>query len=391
MNFFSGWIFLFFTYLFKKSIQLWKLQKQGHFKSLLVSASLFFLIEYSLLASTPQQKEEELNYLSLPEQFNLSGSKNVSTEKNKIPKDKTNDNKSPPGFSESLDNSSSPSLLILAQAYEQKGDYKNQIRILRIVSNRETDNGDHWLTLAKSLRYAYFQTHQTKYKEEFVDITNKILTMKKKYRESAYLEKIQFVSNENTDDQENKYTILKLLQKLIRDFGAKEPYVKQLCKYLHLNQFFLQSLDICKKAIKRYPDEPSNHVYYALSLKEPKNKEKGLKEAVKKFPDSTLARLELGKFFLDQKEYNSAIPYLKESVTKEPKSSEAQLSLAQALFHSGQEKISYQHFLQACMLNKSKMLWAFKQAKSILNQKNNLEMAQSFENGITQCFHKASL
>ena len=308
--------------------------------------------------------------------------------KKKLPQQK-NVYSTPAGFSESLDDNSTSSLSVLVQAYEQKGDYKNQIRILRILTTREPKNGVHWMKLAKILRQTYFQTKKIDYQEEFIDITNKILTMDKKYHESTYLEKLKFISSEK-ETEANKHSALKLIQKLIREFGDKAAYIKLLCKYLYTNQFYLQSLSTCKKAMKRYPNEVSYYIYYALSLKKDNQKKAHLTAAIRKFPNSNLAKLKMGMVLLDQKEYKSAIPYLKKVVEKQPESAETQLGLAQALFHSSQEKASYDHFLHACMLNKSKMLWSFKQARSILHQKNKLKMADFFENGITQCFHKAT-
>ncbi|MDE0518714.1 MAG: hypothetical protein OXH36_04050, partial [Bdellovibrionales bacterium] len=191
------------------------------------------------------------------------------------------------------------------------------------------------------------------------------------------------------DSEETNYAILKLLQTLIREFGVKRTYVKDICKYFYLNKFYNQSLSGCKKAMKYDPKEPSNYIYYALSLEETEDIEKNLKKAVQKFPKSLLVRLKTGQFFMTQKDYKSALPHFNTALKIQSKSAEGQVGLAQALFHNGKEKESYKHFMKACMLDKPQMLWAFKQAKSILNQKSKFKLAGAFEKGITKCFLRA--
>ena len=299
-----------------------------------------------------------------------------------------NKNKKAIDLLESLDESSPRSLLILAQAYENTGDYDNQIRVLRRLVKRNKKNGIYLLELAKGLRKLYFETGLFPHREEAITIIHKVLKMNKKYHEKAHLEMLELLKFKE-DSKENNYAILKLLQTLIRDFGVKRNYVKDICKYFYINKFYKQSLFGCKTAMKYDPKEPSNYIYYALSMEETEDIETHLKKAVKKFPNSILVRIKAGQFFIEQKEYKSATPHFKKAVSIDPNSAEAQVGLAQSLFHNGKEKESYKHFFKACMLNKSQMLWAFKQAKSILNQKSKFQLASSFDKGITKCFLKA--
>jgi predicted Zn-dependent protease len=124
-------------------------------------------------------------------------------------------------------------------------------------------------------------------------------------------------------------------------------------------------------------------------MEETEDMEKHLKKAAKKFPNSPFVLTQVGQFLITQKEYKEALPYFKKITRQQPNSAEGRLGLAQSFFHTGKQKESYKHFLKACMLNKSQMLWAFKQAKSILNQKSKFKLASTFERGITKCFLKA--
>ena len=301
---------------------------------------------------------------------------------------KSKKNKKAIDLLESLEDSSPRSLLILAQAYENQEDYNNQIRILRKLTKKYKENGHYALELAKGLRKLYFKTALFEYRTEAIKIIDQVLTMNKKYHERAYLETLELLKYKE-DFEETSYTILKLLQTLIREYGIKRTYIKDICKYFYINKFYGQSLSGCKKAMRYDPKEPSNYVYYALSMKEPKDQEKHLKKSAKKFPKSALIQTKTGQFFTEQKDYESALPYFKQAVNIKKNSAEARLGLAQSLFYTGKEKQSYKHFLKACLLDKQKMLWFFKQAKSILNQKNKFKLGTSFQKGITRCFIKA--
>ena len=330
---------------------------------------------------------------------------------------------------ESLDNQSPRSLVILARSYEDKKDYTNQLRVLQVLTKKHKKNGFFLLELARSRRNLYFKTNLSKHKEEAVKVIDQVYKLPRKYREKAHLEMLELLKVESRLDKSSDYyfniegtktqpptedatkessttetpteekaeptplssdyAILKLLQTLLREFGVKKAYIKDICKYFYINQFYTQSLAGCKKAIKYDPKEPSNYVYYALSLKDREKKGKYLKTTVKKFPESVMARMYTGRFFLEEEEYKSALPHFKKVVRLLPNNATAHVGLARSLFHTKQEKASYKHFLKACILDKQRMLWAFKQAKSILNQKNRFKLADSFEKGITKCFFRS--
>ena len=299
-----------------------------------------------------------------------------------------NKNKKAIDLLESLEDSSPRSLLILAQAYENTGDYENQIRVLKQLVKKHKKNGIYLLELAKGFRKLYFKTGLFEHREKAITHINTTLTLHKKYHENAHLEMLILLKYKE-DSEETNYAILKLLQTLIREFGVKRTYVKDICKYFYINKFYTQSLSGCKKAMKYDPKEPGNFIYYALSMEEIEDTEKHLKQAVQKFPESLFVHIRTGQFFIEQKDYQSALPHFKKASKIRSDSAEGQLGLAQSLFHNGKEKESYKHFLKACMLDKPQMLWAFKQAKSILNQKSKFKLASTFEQGITKCFLRA--
>ena len=292
-----------------------------------------------------------------------------------------------PARTDSLTENSSTSLFVLAEAYEQRKDYKNQVRILNTLKKRaKEEDPEFLLKLAKAFSQAYFKTGDFSLRTESVNLINQLLDLgKKKYKEPAQLVSLRLLKFK-ADDEDNRYDILQLVRKLIRDFGEKPHYMSDLCKYLYLNKFHKQSTAACRKAIKKQPSAPHNYIYYAWSFGEPRKTKAHLESAGAKFTDSYFVQIKAGSFYLEREEYDKALTFYKRALKLNENSVEAELGAARALFHTRQEESSYQHFLKACLLNKNKALWRFKQAKSILNQKSQFKLAERFEGGIDRCF-----
>ena len=287
---------------------------------------------------------------------------------------------------DSLGKNTSSSLLVLAQAYIEKKDYKNAVRVLRRLKDKEVKDLEVLMELARAFSGIYFKTGDFTHREDSIVLLNQVLDQKnKEYSESAQLEMLKLLKFK-ADGTDNNYAILQLVKKLINDFGEKSHYISDLCKYLHLNQFHKQSVSACRKAINKNPDASYNYVYYAWSFKDSKKRESHLIAAGKKFPESYFVQLQIGEFYLKQEDYSQALPYYEQVVSINSDSSEAQVGLARSLFHTDREVKSYKHFLKACKLNKTDTLWSFKQAKSILNQRSKFKLAAQFEKGITKCF-----
>lgn len=345
----------------------------------------FILSSYSLLisvtqASTSQQitskkKSTELN-ITTPIIDNIN-SFNTSSRS-------TYNNKKIITRLESLNNSSTVSLLILAQAYEDSKDYKNQIRILKQIVKKNKKNGDYLLKLVTGFRNLYFKTGLFTDRAKAMNTLKQVYSRFKKHREKAHLEMITLLKYKE-DSKETNYEILKLIQTVIKDFGAKKIYVNDLCRYLYINNFYKQSRSFCKTLIKKYPKEAPNYIYYALSMNKQNNIEKYLKKAGEKFPKNDFVQIHTGQFYLNKEEYTTALPYYKNVLIVNPLSSKGQIGMAKILFNTKKQKQSYKHFLKSCLLNKPLMLWEFQKAKAILNQKNKSALANMFSRGITQC------
>lgn len=348
-------------------------------KSLSIFKTVFILTGLSLLSARGDETS--------PEGSGFSKSLKILNPSSSAPDRDSPHILTPPRL-KSTDLPSSPSLDVLAKAYEKNEDHDNHIRILKLNAQRDPDNTDHLFRLTRVLRRAYFKTFKSQYREEALTTIQTLLTKDKKHHEAAYLEMFKLLTHQ-TEMEKNKHDILELIRKLIRLFGEKKVYTKYLCKYLYLNEFYPQSLKVCRKAADSYPDAPWALVYQALSLPTPVEVEKHLKGAAKKFPKSVLAQLQTGRFLLKRKDYGQALPYFQTVIRLRPRLVEAQGGVAQALFHTNRPREAYPYFLRACVLDKTNMLTPFRQAKSILNQKDQISLGEFFERGINECFHNA--
>ena len=285
-----------------------------------------------------------------------------------------------------LEQSAPASLMVLAEAYQQKKDYKNAARVLTKLKDKESKDLAALMDLARAFSNLYFKTGDFAHRESVVDLLNQVLEQRNKtYSEMAQLEMLKLLKFK-ADGTDNNYAILQLVKKLINDFGEKPHYISDLCKYLHLNKFHKQSVSACRKAINKSPDAPHNYVYYAWSFEDNKKTESHLKSAGKKFPESYFVQVQTGEFYLKQEDYIVALPYYTQAVSISTNAFEAQVGVARCFFNTEKEEESYSYFLRACKLNKSETLWSFKQAKSILNQRSKFKLAAQFEKGITECF-----
>ena len=88
--------------------------------------------------------------------------------------------------------------------------------------------------------------------------------------------------------------------------------------------------------------------------------------------------------FLKKKNFPVASRYFSAAVKSEPKSSRAHFGYAQALFESGQEKESLEHFIFACKAD-STTVDIFLAAGGKLKQKGNTTLGDKFVQSAYGC------
>ena len=276
-------------------------------------------------------------------------------------------------------------LKFLSEIYGQKGDVKNQLKTLKILISGNRRNPEGYFLLAQVYKKLYLKEKKSQYHTKATHYFNKAIQKagsKKEKHEKFYVALLPLLKNSN------KFAYLELAQEMFKHFKNPEYYT-ELCEAYYLNYLLNQSRLSCKKAIKKNPKDPRGKYYALLSRRKTNNHTIKIEliRLAKDFSDSYFMQSAAGKYFtpIDK---NKAIIYLKKATKLNPKSAEAHKNLAWLLFDDGKEDESYEHFYQACLLDRSAFFKDFHIAKSRIQYRKNPILGLKFKKGIADCTSK---
>ena len=291
------------------------------------------------------------------------------------------------------------SLELLAQVYYDRGDLKNQINVLNILSVNYPRNPESFYLLAMGYKNKYLKVGQEKslksskelleekeeYKKEIIENLNQALKLDSKHVPSymELLDILQF-TDPKTDEKKHTRASLSVVLDMWKNLRQNKYYIF-LCKAYYDNQFFKQSLKACARSIKKNPKDPLSPLILSLSLSDEKKKEEKLVLTAQAFPESFFVQYKTGLYFMD-KAPRSAILYLTSAHKLEPKHVLLNKMLAKLLFDNKEEEKSYDYFLSSCLLTEGLFLVDFRQAKSSLRRKNKVDLIVKFQKGIRECY-----
>lgn len=237
----------------------------------------------------------------------------------------------------------SDSLVTLSEAYKMTDENLNRIRILKLYVDRSPQmfRPHHYLGLAYK---------DAKKFTEATDHLRQALSYSPRHRPShdALLE--IFMENKQS------YEARQLLQEMIQLYGEKSPFLDSLCKLFAGDGFIDDAIKSCQKAIKQNPKFPDNHIYLAQSYYNQGKfapAEKIFSQSAKQFKKSEFVQYAAGAFYLNEKNYPTAVRYLTVAVELNPKALRGHLTLAVALLESKDYAKSLVHFTTACGLDKT--------------------------------------
>ena len=251
-----------------------------------------------------------------------------------------------------------PSLSHLAEAYSEKDDTANEVRILKILAERQPESHDIQFRLAKALWL-------TRSEDAAIAAFRKSIQLKPDHRE-AYEALLHIFKT-----KDNRYESRLVIKDMIKRFGEEGTVVSELCRLHSLDGFLDEAVDSCKLAIRLSPKNPDNHVYLASvysDRKEDKMANSIYVNAAKKFPRSEFAQYSTGLYFLKLKNYPVAVRYLEAAVKIDPKQSRSRVALGEALLEVGQHERSLDNLLEACVLdhkNRLKFLTALSKMRAL--------------------------
>lgn len=270
-----------------------------------------------------------------------------------------------------------PSVIRLADAYEAKKDYVNQIRILGIYMQREPDAYRPYHLLGK----AYRKNNQI---DEAVMHLRKAIELSPKHRLSH--EELLDIMLEKGDMFEAR----SVLAQMIRQFGKDPLLLNMQCRLYAEGGFLAEAEQSCKEALAKSKNNPENHMYLAQALMDQGRKaaaENVFKTAAKQFPNSELVQFHTGEFYFNEKNYAPAARYLEQGVKAKPDSARSLLGLALSLFEMNEWAKALPYFEKACKLDKTRAaLSEFRSAvQKIRSSNKEHRLAEEYDKKIGLC------
>lgn len=272
-----------------------------------------------------------------------------------------------------------PSIIRLADAYEARQDYVNQIRTLELYQQREPDAYRPYHLLG----VAYKNNKQI---DQAVNNLRRAIELAPKHRPS-YDVLLEIMIEKN-----NQYEARTVLAQMLRQFGPRPEILNMQCKLYSQGGFLAEAEQSCKAAIAKSKKVPENHVYLAQALLDQGRKtaaENVLIQAARHFPESEYVQFIAGEFYYNEKNYAPAVRYLKQGVAANPEAARSHLGLALSLFELKKHAEALPHFEKACKLDKTRQAYTdFRSALSRLRQNMsqvNIKVLEEYEKKIALC------
>lgn len=267
------------------------------------------------------------------------------------------------------------SLFILAEAYKQKLDYKNESRILTLALKSEPENYKLHINLAKSLAQQELYNEATESYRKAIQIKPQV--------EMAYLGLLSMFKK-----RENNYESQLIVNDLIKRFGRKPQYLNELCRIFTEEAYLDQAIATCKEASEKSPKEDdniANLVQCYLDSENNEEAEKNLKQAVFKFSKSLRIHLMAASFYFDQNNFSVANRHFLTASKIDNNSHNALLGLARTFYLISNYKESLYYYEKACHVDSKNTLRYFKEATTKLRLDKVHEWESRFNSALFRC------
>lgn len=275
--------------------------------------------------------------------------------------------------------------LLLASSYSSLKDYVNEVRVLKILSDKQEKNF-RWHML---LGQAYIkQASTTKDPQRNADLlTSSILELRKtrglnpKFKPAFDLLLKTFL------DQKANNEARELVLEGIQRFGERPELYRELCRLDSIDGFLEQAVKFCRRSIELSSNFPDHYVYLVQALldqDEDGQAERTIVNAAKRFQKSEFIQWAAGKVYLLKKNYPVAARYFLQATKADPKEIRSQFGLAQSLFESNKEAEALPHFILACKGDPSN-LETFLSNGARLKQRGNSKLGAEYARAAINC------
>lgn len=283
-------------------------------------------------------------------------------------------------------NSSFETLSTLANLYNKKKDYQNELKILKVLAADYPNIHLSHYKLGMAYKKLYLHKKKTQHlpyekirelKTKAIDSLSKSITQNRAF-EQAYIELLPFLKNQNI----HTHNSLSLVMDMIR-YLKKPSHYTELCEAYYETKYIKQSRKACKIAIKKDPQNPKSRFLYALLKESPKEVKQQIITLSKKYPNSFYVQYKTGEFFKEQNATLSML-YFHQALKINPESVDLNKMFALQSFEDSKYKEAHKYFLKACILTQGMFLPEFQKAKSRLNHKDK-SLVPLFQKGVDEC------
>lgn len=288
-------------------------------------------------------------------------------------------------LNKNTDKISSQGLLVLASAYGEISDLKNQVRVLSLL-NRKTKNDARvtYILGDAQLKWSKLETNLSEKQDlETTAIQNlRLATKLKKTYRPPYLRLAHHFY-----DSQNNHEARELLIELLRYSPRDKDGHLFLCQLYVEDGFLSQASQNCNRAIQFAPRSPHGYIALAQTYfdqKKLEDAEKTLVQAANLFPNEPSMLTAAGKFFLSGQSYAVATRYFKKAYEIEPKNAQNTSLLALALFEDNLHQEALPYFELACAQD-PKLQERFLVAAAKLRLSKNSSLGQKYTSLANGC------
>lgn len=284
------------------------------------------------------------------------------------------------------DQLSQPGYLMLANAYSQKKDFVNEVRILGLLVAKDEANYKWQVLLAQAyLKQGKATSDPTRSRDLINTGIQKLRTamnLNPKYKPTFDL-LVQTLLW-----QKANYEAREVLSDGLAKFGRRPEIVKELCRLNSMDGFLVQAIEFCEASIELSPGFADSYVYLVQSLHDQGEDQKAEKEAVaaaRKFPKNEFVLWAAGKFFEGRKNLSVAARYYEQATLAKPDSARAQFGAATTQLEMANYDKALEFFKKACKLDPLMSQETFLNAASRLRQKGLSKLAEKYNSSAYSC------
>lgn len=283
------------------------------------------------------------------------------------------------------DQLSTSGFFLLASSYSNAKDYANEVRVLKIIAQRNEENYQWHMLLGQAyIKQASITTGLETNREL---ITNGILSLRRALQLNKKFKPAYDALLVTLLQQKNNNEARELLVEGIEKFGDRPELFRELCRLDALDGFLEQAVQHCRISINLSPNFPDHYVYLTQALqdqREDAKAEKTIVEAGRKFTKSEFVQWAAGTMFMAKKNFPVAARYFETAVAASPDEGRSRYGLAQSLFSSGRQDAALEQFKHACRTQPGS-LETFLASGSRLKQEGKVELGARYLSAASNC------